>query len=150
MSTCAPTGDLGNPRASLNGCASGHPYVCDCGDPLTFNYTADGLDHYWTGPDGQVVVSLAPAEWHRDPKGFFDRLIEHNPAAYSRISAAYNLGHWPPRHAHRPVSCAHLPHDAAAPPECHDWPMQRVRDGWRCRIAKTLFPFEAAEEEPAA
>lgn len=146
---CAPVGALSAPDYDRSTCPSGHAYACECGEALRFQYDATGLDGSYVDDSGVSIVSLAPELWKRDPKAFIEELQRTNMAAYSAWSAAYNLGMWPAHHLHRPVSCAHLPHKPSTLPWCCEMPMYLARDGWRCRVSKTLFPF-AEEAEQAA
>lgn len=146
MTDCTPTGSLTDPELAPDACPSGHPYLCACGEPVTRRWDHTGLDSHWVDGFGTMLTTdAAGASYLSDPKGYLDGLFERSPAAYSALVARINLGMFPTRHMHRPVSCDHLPHDRVVDvPWCCDMPMQATRDGWRCRTAKVLTPYAAA------
>ena len=81
-------------------------------------------------PSGYHVLS------HLSRPGATDREM----AAYSQISAARALGSlWPWEHPHMP---APAPPNTLPVPECCGSPMRATRDGWLCRVRRSVVPYE--------
>lgn len=145
MTVCTPTGTLADPELPDDSCPSGHAYVCSCGEPLRRRWDHTGLDSYWVDSFGTLTTTNDEgAAYLADPKGFIDRLIATDMPRYSLLRCQIDLGMFPPRHGHYPVSCGGLSHDGGIEvPWCHQQPMQATRDGWRCRTQHTLFIYGA-------
>jgi hypothetical protein len=136
---CHPDSALTEPRlCDTRGCVR-------CDATLVFTWHPDGLDGWWVDLDGSISGGEVPG-------GFEDgwALMDHlsRPGAPGRDLSAYSsllanrhsMAAWPWEHRHQPKECDHGCPPVTVP-ECHGWPMQAVRDGWRCRVAKILFPY---------
>lgn len=132
---CTPTGSLADPNLPRDACASGHPYVCDCGAALRHQWQADGMDWYVVDADGRSFIDRTP------PPEWWQTLPERDIGLYSNLTAAMNLGASPFVHVHHARSCWDLPHVAVDVPTCCAMPMRLVRDGWVCRVAGTFAAF---------
>jgi hypothetical protein len=140
ITVCAPVGPLHVPADRAYRCR-------DCGAPLTRVWREDGLDFTYVGPDGSMFVDRHPPGYAEDPKGWWDRLAKHNPARYSLLRSYTSMNPLYFWHAHRPELQG--PARPGGVPFCHGWPMQAVRDGWRCRSldgTREVFPYDTALE----
>lgn len=135
---CAPTGPL---RAIALPTRT-RCLTCEC--VLILTWTRDGTDFYWADEEGRMIGGRPP---HGFPSGY--HVLSHlsrpgatdrEMAAYSQISAARALGSlWPWEHPHMP---APTPPNTVPVPECCGSPMRATRDGWLCRVRRSVVPYE--------
>lgn len=143
---CAPVGSLADPRLPRDRCASGHLYVCKCGEQLIHQWNAAGDDWYSVDELGRTYVDNSPegfgtAEW-------WDNLAKTNIGAYSSLKVRMDLVGNPFIHHHLSESCWLQDHPVkVAVPECCGSPMRLLRAGWSCRKSSSFFPFTARTQE---
>lgn len=118
----------------------------DCGMDMVRHWNLSGTDFVWLDTDGRSVGGTSPIPGVTTISELLVYLLKHDRIAlYSDLSARFpsGLGVLPWEHRHRPAPTSpHIP--AAIVPECCVMPMQLVRDGWRCRIAHTVFQHDSA------
>lgn len=102
-----------------------------CGCELVRRWTEDGRDYVWIDRDGKYIGGRPP-EGFANGYEWLDWLRHNDIARYSIISKSIDMGWlWPWEHRHTHVDFDPYPGEV---PECCDWPMQLVRDGWLCRV----------------
>lgn len=120
--SCCPTGSL----EPLDEAATA---VCDCGATVTA--VPSGPDDWkWVDSDGNQIIDTSPAGYRENPKAWWATLAKDDIAAYSALSARFNLGMLGWTHMHRP---AHAAPARRRPPQCCSEPMRWTPSGWRCR-----------------
>lgn len=105
--------------------------TCDCGARLHAEAAWNGDDWVWLDEDGRSLVDLAPEEYRRDPKAWWDNLARSDIATYSALSARHALGMLGWTHHHRPATVDPFPDPV---PESCGMPMRLTPRGWRCRV----------------
>lgn len=107
--------------------------ICACGARLHAVSNFDGTDWLWVDENEQMLVDRSPEGYREDPKGWWERLLATDVAAYSDTVARAALGMLGWTHMHGPKKSDPFTGEV---PRCHGMPMRLTPNGWRCRETK--------------
>jgi hypothetical protein len=102
----------------------------NCGVRLRRKWQDDGLDFIWVDAAGKFIGG-DPPDGFANGYEWLEWLKHNDIGRYSVAAKALDLGTlWPWEHRH--VADLPSPYPGKVP-FCCGWPMQLVRNGWRCR-----------------